>query len=478
MIYLLFTGIILLIFILILIFRAISFRPVEEENYEEFDIELNQDQIVNRFSEMIKCKTISYKDTSLEEGEEFVKFEALLVDRYPNVNSNCSLQYIGPSGILYHWKGKSSDKPVVFMAHYDVVPVNEEEWKKNPFSAHIEDDVIWGRGTLDTKGTLCGIMEAAEELIGQGFVPENDIYLSFSGDEETNGSSAKEIVDFFRENGIKPDMVLDEGGAIVQGVVPGVKDRCALIGTGEKGKIHLKLSTKSQGGHASSPPPISPIGRLSKAVTNIEKNPFNFHISKPVEDMFDTLGRHSSFGMKIIFANLRIFSLLLDTIAQGRGGELNALFRTTVAFTKMEASDAVNVFPPYASIEADIRVMEGDTEDSIIKALKNRVADDNISVDLIDVIPVKHFSDTKTEGWEKLKSSIKEVWGDVLVSPYLMIACSDSRHFTSICDNVYRFSAMELSDEERKLIHGNNERIPVDKLMDLVKFYINLMKKF
>lgn len=468
----------ILLLLSILIIRAINFTPLKENDYEEFDIKLNTDEIIHRFSDMIRCKTVSYKDTSLEDDGEFVKFRALLVSRYPNVNSTCKLQYIGRTGLLYQWNGKSSDKPVVFMAHYDVVPVNIEEWDKDPFSAHIEDEIIWGRGTLDTKGTLCGIMEAAERLIGDGFIPENDIYLSFSGDEETNGSSASDIVDFLSKNNIKPDMVLDEGGAIVQGVVPGVKARCALIGTGEKGKIHVRLSIKSQGGHASSPPPISPIGRLSRSVISIEKNPFDFHISKPVEEMFNILGRHSSFGMRVVFANLKFFSPLLNILAKKTGGELNALFRTTIAFTKMKASDAINVFPPYASVEGDIRIMEGDTEETIIKGLKKRIADDKVSVELLDIIPVNNFSDANTDGWEKLRSSIKEVWGDVLVSPYLMIACSDSRHFTSICDNVYRFSAMELTNDERKLIHGNNERITVDKLIDSVKFYINLMEKF
>ncbi len=472
---LLFTAILLLILILIL--KALRFTPLDESDYEEVDIELNSDDIVDRFTDMIKCKTISYLDTSLEDAEEFKKFRDFLVDRYPNVNSTCKVDYIGPSGVLYHWKGKNNDKPIVFMAHYDVVPVNRDQWDKDPFSAHIEDGIIWGRGTLDTKGTLCGIMEAAEILIGDGFIPEDDIYLSFSGDEEIAGPSAIEIVGFFKDKGIKPQMVLDEGGAIIQGVVPGVRDRCALIGTGEKGKIHLRLSTKSQGGHASSPPPMSPIGRLGRSVISIEKNPFNFHISKPVEEMFNILGRHSSFAMKIVYANLKFFSPLLNILSKKTGGELNALFRTTIAFTKMEGSDAINVFPPYASVEGDIRVMEGDTDKSIVEGLKKRIDDENVSVELLDVIPVKHFSDIDTDGWVKIRTSIKETWGNVLVSPYLMIAASDSRHFTHICDNVYRFSAMELTNDERKLIHGNNERIPIEKLLKIVRFYTNLMKK-
>lgn len=464
--------------LLILIIRAIRFKPDKEKEFNRFDIELDQDSIVNRFVQMIRCKTISYKDTSLEDAGEFHKFRQLLIDNYPNVNSKCHLYNVGRTGVLYHWQGRSKEKSVVFMAHYDVVPVIDSEWNKEPFSATIEDGYIWGRGTLDTKGTLCGIMEACEKLIAEGFVPENDIYLSFSGDEETNGSSTNSIVEFLEKRGIKPFMVLDEGGAIVQGVIPGVKNKCALIGTGEKGKMHVKLSTKTKGGHASSPPPTSPIGRLSKSVVKIEKRPFKFHMSQPVKDMFNIVGRYSTFFMKIVLANISFFSPLLNIITRKTGGELNALVRTTTAFTKMKGSDAVNVFPPYASLEGDIRIMEGDTGESIIDGLKKRINDSDVKVEALDLIPVKPFSHIGTEPWEKLDEAIKEIWDDVIVSPYLMIACSDSRHYTKICENVYRFSGMELDNEERKLIHGNNEKIPIDKLITTVKFYINIMQKF
>lgn len=468
----------LILIILILIIRAIRFKPYKEKKAESFQIQLEDEDIVQRFAKMIKCKTVSYKDTSLEDENQFTQFKNLLREEYPRVNETCQLYYIGQTGILYHWRGKSSDKPVVFMAHYDVVPANSEAWEKDPFSASIEDGYIWGRGTLDTKGTLCGIMEAAERLMTDGFQPENDIYLSFSGDEETNGNSAVQIVDFLEAKGVKPFMVLDEGGAIVEGVLPGVKGKCALVGTGEKGKLHIRLSTKGQGGHASSPPAQSPIGILSKSVLNIERKPFSYRLSQPAKDMFNVLGRYSSLGFKILFANISLLKPLVDVVTRRTGGELNALVRTTTAFTKMSGSDALNVFPPYASIEGDIRIMEGDTKESIIEGYRKRIKDERVLVEVLDYIPVAKFSGIDTEAWMLLEEGIKSIWQDTKVSPYLMIACSDSRHYTKICDNVYRFSAMELSKEERKLIHGNNERIPIEKLITAVKFYICTMRKF
>ncbi len=468
----------LVLLILILLYRTIRFRPVEEREVEEFHVELDEKKIIDNFRQMIRLKTVSYKDTSKEDEGEFSKFRELLIEKYPNVNKNCKLEYIGRTGVLYHWQGKNSEKSVVFMAHYDVVPADAKEWEKEPFSAIVEDSFIWGRGTLDTKGTLCGIMEAADRLIADGFKPENDIYLSFAGDEETNGESAKSIVAYLDERGVKPFMVLDEGGAIVQGAVPGVKEKCALIGTGEKGKMHLKLSIKTQGGHGSAPPPITSIGRLARAVKKIEEKPFSFHISEPARGMFDKAGRYSSFGLRIVFANLSFFKHLLDLVTRKIGGEFNALFRTTVAFTKMQGSSSINVFPTYASVEADLRIMEGDTEESIIRGIKERINDEDIMVESLSTIEVKPFSNTDTESWDKLDQAIRQIWPGTIVSPYLMLACSDSRSYTKISDNVYRFAAMELSSDERKLIHGNNERIPVDKLLTTVKFYICMMQKF
>lgn len=471
----------ILIFILailaLLIIKTINFKPLKEDPVQAFHIDLDDQAIIGRFQEMIRCKTISYLDPSLEDLGEFDKFRNLLVENYPNIHRNCSLDHIGRSGLLYHWKGKSSAKPVVFMSHYDVVPADESQWDKDPFSALIEDGVLWGRGTLDTKGTLCGIMEAAEKLMEDGFVPQNDIYLSFAGDEEINGASAKVIVEFLEERGIVPFMVLDEGGAIVEGVIPGVKEKAALVGTGEKGKMHLKLSLKSQGGHGSTPPPTSQIGRLAKAVNKVEARPFVFHLSQPVKDLFNVSGRYSSFGLRMVFANLSFFSPLLNMITKKTGGELNALVRTTVAFTKMNGSNTINVMPTLASVEADIRVMEGDTKESVLEGIRHRIGDDEIKVEALDSIPVNRFSDMDTEPWNILKTSILSIWPDVIVSPYLMIACSDSRSYTKISENVFRFSAMELSSLERKLIHGNNERIPVDKLIKTVEFFASVMTR-
>lgn len=466
-----------LVLILILLVRAMLFRPRPQAEVQPFAVNVDGDRAVAHLAQMIRCRTVSHDEVSLDDEAEFERFRELLKELYPRVHGRCELQRVGRTGLLYRWPGKSPEKPTVYMAHYDVVPAAEEDWEHPPFAGVIADDCLWGRGTLDTKGTLCGIMEATEHLIAQGFVPENDIYLSFAGDEEVNGTGAAEIVDYLARHGVQPHMVLDEGGAIVEGAVPGVPGKYALVGTGEKGKLHLRLSVRSNGGHGSAPPPHSPVGVLAQAVCRVEKRPLQFHLAAPVREMFATLGRHAGFGMRLFYANLGLFAPLLNLAAKRMGGEINALVRTTVAFTKMQASAAVNVFPPMASVEADVRLMEGSTRDSVIQDIKRRVRDPNVEVEVLETIEVMPFSQTGTEPWQRLEQGIRAVWPGTMVSPYLMIAASDSRQYTKICSNVLRFSAMELSNEERKLIHGTNERIPLDKVATTVKFFICMMMK-
>jgi carboxypeptidase PM20D1 len=362
------------------------------------------------------------------------------------------------------------------MAHYDVVPVNADAWEKPPFEAILENDVIWGRGTLDTKVTFGSVLYSADKLIAEGFVPENDVYFAFSGGEEVNGNGASNIVDYFEKNGIVPSMVVDEGGAVVENVFPGVKAPCGMIGIAEKGMMDVCYTAKSAGGHASAPKPHTPVGTLSAACVKIENNPFKSHMSAPVAKMFDTLGRHSSFVYRMIFANLWCFSPVLDMICKKSGGELNALMRTTVAFTQMEGSSAANVIPPEAKMVSNIRLNPHDTVESGLEYLKKTIDDDSVELSVISGMNPSRISTTDCDGWEKVCLAVASTWRGTIVTPYLMVQCSDSRNWGRISDRVYRFSAMDLTSEERATIHGNNERIRVDCLCRAAEFYLRLMR--
>lgn len=468
---------VLIAFIAVILIRTAMFTkkpsPKIFENEEKFD----GDKIIENLRTLVRFKTISYRDHELEDDSQFEALIDALPTLYKNVFEKCEFMRLPDRALLFRWHGKTEGEPTVLMAHYDVVPVNEDMWDKDPFSAILEDGVIWGRGTLDTKVTLNGVLSAADHLIAQGFTPENDIYFAFSGGEEINGNGAKNIVDYFEEKGITLSLVVDEGGAVVENVFPGVSKPCGLIGIAEKGMMDVRYSTKSNGGHASAPKPHTPVGVLSKACAKIESKPFKSHITKPVREMFDTLGRHSNFLYRMIFANLWLFSPVLSLLGKLQGGEMNALLRTTVAFTQMQGSTAANVIPPSAFMVSNIRLNPEDTMDSALDYLKNTVKDDSVSIEIIYGMNPSRISQTDCDAYDKVASAVASTWRGCLVSPYLMVQCSDCRHYGRISDKVYRFSAMDLTSEERATIHGNNERIRVECAQRAVEFYIRLINQ-
>ncbi len=464
-------------FAVVILVRTLRFTPPAQEEGSAQSVSYDETAAIDALAQLVRCKTISYGDHSLEDDAEFDKLVALLPGLYPNVFKTCTFEQLPDRALLFTWKGKEAGDPAVLMAHYDVVPVEEENWEKPAFDALIEDGVMWGRGTLDTKVTFNGILAAAENLIAQGFAPKHDVYFAFSGGEEVNGQGAVNIVRRFEQMGITPAMVLDEGGAVVENVFPGVKTPCAMVGIAEKGMMNVTYSVSSGGGHASAPAPKTPVGRLSRACVNLETHPFKAHLTAPVLKMFDTLGRHSTFLYRMIFANLWCFAPVLDLICRLSGGELNALVRTTVAFTQMKGSKAPNVIPPSASMVSNMRLNPADTVASALEYLRKTVADDKVTLTVGDHMEPSPISRTDCEGWERVKNAVSETWPGCIVSPYLMVQCSDSRHYRDLSDKVYRFSAMALTSEERKTIHGNNERIRVEAIGKAVEFFMRVMKQ-
>lgn len=464
-------------FLAVIFIRTLRFRPAKKEAMTAEALHVDRDRAVEALAALVRCKTVSHQDSALEDDAEFQKLIALLPKLYPNVAQRCSFSRLPDRAILFHWQGREASEPAVLMAHYDVVPAEEENWQKPPFAAILEDGVLWGRGTLDTKVTLNGALLAADQLIADGFVPAHDVYFAFSGGEEVNGAGASRVVEYFKEKGLVPGIVVDEGGAVVENVFPGVKAPCGMVGIAEKGMLNLEYRIKSAGGHASAPAPHTPVGELSAACCRLEKKPFKGHLTKPVAQMFDTLGRHSTFTYRMIFANLWCFKWLLDLICRKSGGELNALMRTTVAFTQMQGSRAANVIPPSASMVSNMRLNPADSVEGAIAYVKKTVKNDRIALTLLDSMEPSRISRTDCAAWQKVVSAVEGTWRGAIVSPYLMVQCSDSRSWGELSDRVYRFSAMDLTAEERATIHGNDERIRVETVCRAVEFYIRLEKQ-
>ena len=470
-------GAILIAFVLIILIRTLNFKPKRVDRPTPEPVSISADTVADSLAQMVRCRTVSHPDPALDDEVEFEKFIRLLPTLFPLVHATCSPSRVGNRALLYKWQGKTDGDPTVLMAHYDVVDADAEKWEKPPFDGIIENGILWGRGVIDTKSSLNAVLTAAELLIKDGFTPERDIWFAFAGDEEVSGHGARDIVALFKEHGITPSLVLDEGGVVIDGVFPGVTRSCAVIGVAEKGMLNAEYSVSGNGGHSSAPVPNTPIARLSAACQRVEKHPFKYRITPPAKKMFDTVAPHSTFLYRMIFANLWCFGPVLNMITKRSGGQLNALLRTTVAFTQASGSDAINVIPTTATLSSNSRILPGESMQSTLEYLKRTVNDDSVTVRAIGGHEPSRLSDTDCEGWHRLADAVSDTWPDAIVSPYLMTACADARHWSAISDRVYRFSPLHPTREQSDTVHGNNERLGVDMLAESVEFYVRLMKK-
>lgn len=473
--------VLLLLFLLFagyLLIRALRFAPQgEEETPAGEEVAADELTLGEHLSRMIQKQTVSYAEEGRADQRQFEGFRALLKELYPSVFDRFESEIIGRNGLLLRLRGRGEAEPSVLMAHYDVVPANEQEWSAPPFEGRIHEGEVWGRGTLDTKCTVLGLLEAAERLAKEGFAPAGDLYLSLGGDEECMGSDASAIVDAFEKRGIRPAFVLDEGGAVVEGAFPGVPGPVAVVGTAEKGSAFVDITARGKGGHASAPPARQAVGVLSKALGGVLKKPMPFTLTGPARGLFDTLGRHSTLPYRLIFANLRIFSPILDLICRKTGGELNALVRTTAALTRLSAAEAYNVLPREAKAGLNLRLIPGDSVSRAAERLRHIIHDPDVEVSVRSGSEPSAISPAGGEAWQRLKVAIRATYPKAIVSPYLMVAASDSRHFCRVSDHVYRFSGMPLSKQQRGMIHGRDERVPLGLLPDLVRFYLRVMRQ-
>jgi len=430
---------------------------------------------VARFQTLVRIPTISYPDESLIDWTQFDLFIATLAELYPQVHARLDKDVVAGHSLLFRWPGRASTEPAVLMAHYDVVPATDFGWKHPPFAAEISgrgaDELIWGRGTLDNKGAVASILEAVESQLTAGVVPAQDIYLVFTHNEESAGAAAPAVVDLLESRGIRPALVLDEGGAVVEGVFPGVDSPVAVVGVTEKGQADLRLIVEQQGGHASTPPKITATVRLAKAILRLNNRPFPASFNATAIDMFRTLGDHATGGVGWVFRNIGFTRFALLPYVSKASTELNAMVRTTQAVTVLEAGQAPNALAERAVANVNVRIAVEMSVDDVLKHVERAIADDEVHVELVHGTPAPPVSLLSGIGWEVLRSTIEATYPGTIVTPYVQNGATDSRHFTRISRGVYRFTPFEMSKDERDTLHAKNERMHVATFLRGVEFY-------
>ena len=471
------------LFILIgfILFNALTHNPVQTQDIDRVNISIDTDRAVFNLSESIKFKTISNQQAFNKNQQEYDLFIAWLKTTYELVFQKTSLQTFNET-LLFKWEGKDKSlQPILLTGHYDVVPVipgTEERWKEPPFSGKVDSEFIWGRGALDDKSGVIGILEAVTYLLEKDFQPTRTVYLSFGHDEEIGGvNGAALVAKYLSEKEIQLEWSLDEGSFLLEGFIPNVEKLVAAINVAEKGSVTMQVVGKADGGHSSMPTSESAVGHLSKALSKLEDNRMSGGLEGLNLAMFDEMSRHMPFIYKIAFANRWLFGGLIDTYLS-RLPATNAMLRTTTAPTMLSASIKANVLPIEAVGVVNFRIHPRNSVEDVFEHVRGLVENEDVEVRAMSYSgrPASEVSSWESRGYKVIENSVREVYGDVIVAPGLMIAGSDSRHYGKVADDAYRFNPFPLSNEEFAGFHGTNERIKVKDFIEGIKAYIRIIE--
>lgn len=449
-----------------------SVKPVELST-------IDLTSVAQRLSAAIKIKTISESIEDAPAVDEFEKLHDLINQSFPLVASNLKREVINSHSLLYTWQGSDGTlTPAMLLAHMDVVPVEpgtEGNWTYSAYSGEVAEGAIWGRGSLDDKFSVFAILEAAELQLASGFSPKRTLYFAFGHDEEIGGGKgAAEISKLLESRDIRLAFTLDEGMVIVDGIMPGVEEPIAFIALAEKGYLTLKLTAIAEGGHSSLPPKNTAIGKLARAINQLEENRFPASLKSPAADMFETLAPHMALPLKAIISNRWLLDPLLVS-ELGKGGATNAMVRTTTAVTIVDGGTKDNVLPTEATAILNFRLLPGTSIDDVVEHARSVIDDPEIAVEIKQGNEPSLISDKNAEGYEQIEKTIREVFPDVLVAPGLMLAGSDSKNYENIADNSYRFVPVRFGKSDLSRVHGTNERILIENYGEVIQFYRQLM---
>ncbi|MBR5134252.1 MAG: M20/M25/M40 family metallo-hydrolase [Clostridia bacterium] len=425
-----------------------------------------------RLSRMIQTETISTANQT--DRTKFYRFHDVLRELFPHLFAACSFEDFNGSFVLC-LKGRGDADPVMLMNHQDVVEA-PGEWRYPPFSGTIADGKLWGRGTLDTKGGLFAMLQAADELVAEGFVPERDIYFVSACTEETDGTGADMISTELQKRGLHFELVLDEGGMIVHEPIAGAKGAFALIGVGEKGCVDLKFIARSDGGHASTPERDTPLVRLGQFMAEVDRGKlFKADISPTVETMFRRVASKMSGPLKYVLRHSRLFKPLFVRVMPTMSPAANSMLKTTVAFTMASGSEGVNVLPQEAWVMGDMRYSHHQGGKASVEAITALAASYGIETVVTDRGFDSPLSDHKSAAFSLVESAIREVFPEAIVSPYVMTGASDCRFMSRVSENCLRFTPFTITDEQLDSIHGVDENVDLSALAPAVAFYRRVM---
>jgi len=426
-----------------------------------------------KLSEMVRCETISQRDVA--EPEKFRKLHEVMRQLYPRVFEACEVMDLD-GNLLLRWSGKSHENPVMLMSHLDVVPAGTG-WSHDPFGGEISDSKVWGRGTADTKASVMAFYQATEELLADGYVPPVDIYLCSSCTEEVGGNGAPKIVQWLKDHDVKLAILCDEGGGIISDPIGGVSGNFAMVGVYEKGTGDLKFTARSSGGHASAPAKGTPIPRLAKFISRIEKkSPMKVKFSPEVDAMFSRLAPYAGFPLHLVLGNLWLFKPLLKKVLPMISPQAAAMLQTTVAFTMQKGSDGYNVIPQEAYATANLRFIPHQKVAESVQVLEKLAKKYDLETEILMANDPSPSLDLKGRAFQLTEAAIAETFPGLPASPYIVTGATDCRFYNDVCDNCVRFAPVIYGPEQMKGMHGIDENIETNCLPGAVDYYKNIIR--
>ena len=439
---------------------------------------IDVDRAARHLGEAVRIQTVSHQDATEDDPAQWTALHDWLDRTYPNVHAAMTREIILQNTLLYTWKGSDPTlSPIILMAHQDVVPVDDKtvaEWKHPPFSGEIADGAVWGRGSVDDKGSLVGLFEAVDALASHGFKPKRTVMILSGQDEEVQGKGAQAAAALLEQRGVKALFVLDEG-SIVLTDNPVTHKPSILIGVAEKGYATLRVTATAPGGHSSMPPPSTAVITLSHALIAISRHPFAMKFEGPGADMLRWLAPHASPAVKMAVANEWLFSpLLVSEVAKTPPGA--AMLHTTIAPTMLSGSPKENVLPQSASALINYRIMPSDSAAIVMARAKAAVRPQPVTLtwDSPPREPSK-VSSTSSDGWKFVAAAAQAIEPGVPLAPSLVVAGTDSGRLGKVGLDVYRYQPLEASLADTRMIHGNNEHMTLANLKRMVDYYAMLI---